>query len=748
MDINKVCTHCMNEVNVSNGTPCPVCGHILEQSMEITHQLKPFTILQGKYLVGDVLGEGGFGITYIGFDLNLEMKVAIKEFYPNGYATREAVSTNALTVYSGQNAETIYKWRDNFLKEARSLGKCSHLPGVVGVRDFFQENNTAYIVLEYLEGTTLKNYAKSMGGKIPASMLLPALEPIFIALEEVHRQGLIHRDISPDNIMLLPGGQMKLLDFGAARDYTEGGEKSLSVMLKPGYAPEEQYRSKGKQGPWSDIYALAGTIYKCLTGVTPPEAMERMREDGLRRPNELGAGLAPAQEGALLKAMSVFAEGRYQTVGEFQRDLYAEPIRQGTTRGDYKIPSEPAVVQNVSERERTMTGQPNITRATAGTSTASPISASSAGEQSVTSHSFRGKSAPDYKKIIIGVVLGLAAIWLIVSAVNILSSNGNEDSQSYGDTMAEQEMADDASTEPVEPEEAPAAEPDVDTPAKLNIEKCEDLKTLIGGLAYWADVELGEGTEIYIKDIEEWRLISMIQDIMGFTNYYQALPEENEEVARQAGREFALSREQMDDIASSATGTEYHFSDIYVSSGNGEFIGDYLTWDHYAHAQAGWYMDNYAVEKLGNGEWAITADSIYDYWDDLGVYYAYRVTATVRYNRDSCFNGYSVSSIRSEMYAYEDAAESQYMLPDSDKKYLTLDDLAGFTQEDCRIARNELYARYGRRFDDEALQAHFDSCDWYEGTISPEDFDDTVLNEYEMANRDLIVEYEELQGYR
>ncbi len=332
MDINKICTHCMTEVNQEKGMPCPICGHVLGQTMEITHQLKPLTILQGKYLVGDVLGEGGFGITYIGFDLNLEMKVAIKEFYPNGYATREAVSTNALTVYSGQNAETIYKWRDNFLKEARSLGKCSHLPGVVGVRDFFQENNTAYIVLEYLEGTTLKNYAKSMGGKIPASMLLPALEPIFIALEEVHRQGLIHRDISPDNIMLLPGGQMKLLDFGAARDYTEGGEKSLSVMLKPGYAPEEQYRSKGKQGPWSDIYALAGTIYKCLTGVTPPEAMERMREDGLRRPNELGAGLSLAQEEALLKAMAVFAEGRYQTVAQFHDALYVKEGVQPAVR--------------------------------------------------------------------------------------------------------------------------------------------------------------------------------------------------------------------------------------------------------------------------------------------------------------------------------------------------------------------------------------------------------------------------------
>ena len=132
---------------------------------------------------------------------------------------------------------------------------------------------------EFLEGQTLKEYCRERGGKLPVEQLLPALEPVILSLEEVHKEGLIHRDISPDNIMLLKSGQMKLLDFGAARDFTQEGEKSLSVLLKPGYAPEEQYRTKGNQGPWSDIYALAGTIYKRITGVTPPESMERMRKD-------------------------------------------------------------------------------------------------------------------------------------------------------------------------------------------------------------------------------------------------------------------------------------------------------------------------------------------------------------------------------------------------------------------------------------------------------------------------------------
>lgn len=314
----------MKEVDKENAGQCSHCGYDFLETKEIHHQLKPYTILAGKYLVGDVLGEGGFGITYIGYDLNLEIRVAIKEFFPNGYATRESKNTSVLTVYAGKNIDIVYKWRDNFLKEARSLAKCANLSGVVGVKDFFQENNTAYIVQEFLEGQTLKEYCKERGGKLPVEQLLSALEPVILALEEVHKEGLIHRDISPDNIMLLRGGQMKLLDFGAARDFTQEGDKSLSVLLKPGYAPEEQYRTKGNQGPWSDIYALAGTIYKCITGVTPPESMERMRKDELQRPSALGVSISPTVEKVLLKAMEVYAENRYQTIEEFHRDLYSQ----------------------------------------------------------------------------------------------------------------------------------------------------------------------------------------------------------------------------------------------------------------------------------------------------------------------------------------------------------------------------------------------------------------------------------------
>lgn len=323
MNYNNLCPHCMRDLGENRRLICPYCGYDFKKTTEITHHLRPFTILCGKYLIGDVLGEGGFGITYIGFDLNLEIKTAIKEFYPNGYCSRESRTTTKVTSYQGSNAEVYEKWRQNFVREAKILAKFSHLPGIVDVKDFFQENNTAYIVMEYLEGVTLKSYIKQQGGKLPVDQVIAALELPMLSLAQMHKAGLIHRDISPDNIMLTANGDMKLLDFGAARDYATEDQKSLSVMLKPGYAPEEQYRTKGKQGPWSDVYAFAATVYKCITGVTPIESMERLRQDDLKKPSELGVNISAQTEAALLKGMSVFAENRYQSMEELHRDLAA-----------------------------------------------------------------------------------------------------------------------------------------------------------------------------------------------------------------------------------------------------------------------------------------------------------------------------------------------------------------------------------------------------------------------------------------
>ena len=283
--------------------------------------LRKGTRLIGRYTIECVLGQGGFGITYLGMDELHKKKVAIKEFFPQGIVTRNIEYQDTVTVTFVGEKENYEKGKERFLKEARTMAKFSKDEGIVKALDFFEINNTAYIVMEYLEGITLKQYLRE-NQRIAPEDLIELLVPLIESLDEIHSQGMIHRDISPDNIMVLPDGRIKLMDFGAARDYTEFGEKSLSIVLKPGYAPPEQYQTHGIQGPWTDIYALCATMYKCITGENPPDAIERVMDDSLKKISEFGIVIPPQEEAAIIKGMSVSAKDRYQNIKDFCEDLY------------------------------------------------------------------------------------------------------------------------------------------------------------------------------------------------------------------------------------------------------------------------------------------------------------------------------------------------------------------------------------------------------------------------------------------
>ena len=288
---------------------------------ENLHCLRKGTRLIGRYTIEGVLGQGGFGITYLGIDELHEKKVAIKEFFPQGIVTRNIEYQDTVTVTFVGEKDNYEKGKERFLKEARTMAKFSKDEGIVKALDFFEINNTAYIVMEYLEGVTLKQYLRE-NQRIAPEDLIELLVPLIEALDEIHSQGLIHRDISPDNIMVLPDGRIKLMDFGAARDYTEFGEKSLSIVLKPGYAPPEQYQTHGIQGPWTDIYALCATMYKCITGENPPDAIERVMDDHLKKISAFGIPVLPQIEEAIIKGMSVSAQDRYQDIKDFCEALY------------------------------------------------------------------------------------------------------------------------------------------------------------------------------------------------------------------------------------------------------------------------------------------------------------------------------------------------------------------------------------------------------------------------------------------
>lgn len=315
---STICLGCMQEKGQAQ--VCPFCGYHENTLPLAPHYLEPGTMLAGKYLIGRGLGHGGFGTTYIARDQVLGIKLAIKEYLPQDCAARSA-GTNMVHPYSGDGTKRFAQGLESFLQEARTLARFDGSQNIVGVRDFFTENGTAYLVMNYLEGITLKQYLVRSGGKpVPFNSTMGMLMPVMDALKTVHAAGLLHRDVSPDNIFLTTSGQVMLIDFGAARQ-SMNIQQSMSVILKPGYAPEEQYRSRGNQGPWTDIYALGATMYRTLTGIIPSEALERMGNDDMVSPSQMGIRIPPYAEAAILRAMAVRAQDRFQTIDEFQSAL-------------------------------------------------------------------------------------------------------------------------------------------------------------------------------------------------------------------------------------------------------------------------------------------------------------------------------------------------------------------------------------------------------------------------------------------
>ena len=324
------CPNCMQLLN-GNSDTCPHCSFSISNYEEISNGLKPFTILQNKYMVGRAIGVGGFGITYIGWDLNLQMYIAIKEYFPESLAWRDS-SVSLTEVMPNTSKKDVYdKGLKRYVEEARNISRFYDLQGIVSVKDFFYENGTGYIVMEYINGVTLKEYLKSAGGRLNEATVLSLMKPVLESLSQIHNSGLVHRDISPDNIMVDQKNRIKLIDFGAARAQASAEDKTYTVILKHGYAPVEQYYAKGNQGAWTDVYSICATMYKMLTGQTPPNSIERMENDKYIPPSALGISVSPRTEQVLYKGLAIRCEDRYQNVSQMLADLYGNPMMANNT---------------------------------------------------------------------------------------------------------------------------------------------------------------------------------------------------------------------------------------------------------------------------------------------------------------------------------------------------------------------------------------------------------------------------------
>lgn len=313
------CLNCM-KIYEEQYNICPHCGFIKGTPPKEAYHLSPGANLTERYMIGTVLGFGGFGITYRAWDNILEKMVAVKEFYPNGIVNRIPGQSEVI-IYTGERANEFQKGKERFLAEARNMAKFSTHPNIVNVYDFFEANNTAYIVMEYLDGISYKQYIASNGGKVDPQVAVEVTLSVLDALKEIHKSKIIHRDISPDNIFICREGNIKVIDFGAARFSTGEEEKTLSIILKPGYAPPEQYRSKSRQGPWTDIYALGAVLYRALTGIMPDESVNRMVSDNLKSPQEIDPAIPEYLSNAVMRAMALNQELRFQNVNQFRMVL-------------------------------------------------------------------------------------------------------------------------------------------------------------------------------------------------------------------------------------------------------------------------------------------------------------------------------------------------------------------------------------------------------------------------------------------
>lgn len=315
------CNNCFEEYDKELGL-CPFCGYVEGEQAADVFCLSPGSVIDGRYIIGEKVSSGGFGIVYKAWDRKLETVVAIKEYYPSGLVNRLPGETKVILVAAKREKEFVYG-KTRFLEEARNMAKFSSHKNIVNVYQFFEENNTAYIVMEFLDGRTLGEVLQQQSVPLPYDYCINVASEVCSALRAIHKEKILHRDVSPDNIMICKDGTVKLFDFGAAR-FSASVENRVTVVVKPGFAPPEQYDKINRQDPRTDIYALGATLYYAMTGTRPEESTNRKIEDTLIEPSALDKSIPKNISNTIMRAMAVEKQYRFPDVDEFEKALLSE----------------------------------------------------------------------------------------------------------------------------------------------------------------------------------------------------------------------------------------------------------------------------------------------------------------------------------------------------------------------------------------------------------------------------------------
>ena len=748
MNIQKLCPGCMKYMEeIEKMNVCPYCGFHIKNPQIKSYHLPPYTLVgegnDKRYMIGRAVGEGAFGITYLSYDTKLEMKVAIKEFYPGKYATRENTVTKEVTLHN-QEGINLEAMKNGAVHEARKLAKLDKYDGIVEVKDYFMDNETSYIVMEYIEGEDLKDYLKRNGGKLSVEQTKRMMKPVIEALEYVHKMNIIHRDISPDNLMITKDGNMKLIDFGAARE-AEAGEKT--VMVKLGYAPIEQFSATGNQGPWTDVYALAGTFYHCITGRKPVQATDRITNDAMIPPSQLGVAISLEEEAALLHALAVRTTDRTQNMQEFGRELYSSVTNTNINHiGNVQRTTPPYVNGNMGQRNMVQGQKPiNV-----------PMQ----------QYAVQQKKSP--VALIVAIVMGLVVLSIV--GVVFLGVMTNKDTSSGDDIYADSKEEVQGKRTGNESNKSQInvyrSLDDWKADSYEGIEVTEILILLEQWDAFEED-EKAEAEEILAEMIATFQneadrnMNTYIQINKDYASALQYILNVQSDLSRVEHYAVAVSYVNMEQYETKYASvlTEY---ETYVENKVADLaaLGDEVSVEQ-VFTEADAYLSGDAYEKLKERSYTIvTIKKINRYMQngagaaDIIAYINENLSKT----GNNCWVVEYLDHFR-EVYRLETNApitmvaqinhiSNGYIIPSSNSINLNYTDLSYLSQYELYIAFFEIYARHGRMFSDPAVNQYFQACNWYMPTTTADAFDESCLNQYEKNNIATILAFQKENGYR
>ncbi len=735
------------------------------------------TILNGEYIIKRVLGQGGFGITYEASVHKSNDLVAIKEYFPDTMASRS--THTEVTPYAGERGTNFTYGKQCFLEEAKTLANFNGNPAIVDVKKYFEENGTAYFVMDYITGKSFKKYLDEKGGKIPFDEAMEIITPVMDALTAVHGKGIIHRDVTPDNIYITDSGQVKLLDFGAARYSLGDKSRSLDVVLKHGYAPKEQYTRHGRQGPYTDVYSLAVTIYRSVTGRLIPDSIDRLEEDEIVLPAAFGVNMTDAQEAALFKALAVDYKERYHSMAEFKAALLGgqtassasgsvnrEIVFDTPDAGKTVLPSgsipqgstlqQPnTVVQSNTVSQPNTVVQPNTAAGNVNTS-----QTSGAGTVVLQQASEKKGISQSNKIILIVSAAAVAIIAFIVVTVIVVNRSAGNNASVATDTVpaAPSVSADDTNGQENEnPGEDVGMVTEggsttmTDNPASLGKIDTSKLTAAAGYEFPDRGITFDSSTQLTL-DADEDVLTIGYDPLDGSTGKIYMVD------FGQCG-EVESYMDTIEDVAV--------WQDIeYTTDLTPLTVGNYPGWlAGFTGLGNSLYKNGYVL--LITPYVGVSRRMVGLIGEDTKVFNEIINTLNIDGAHTEDLSGVdTTNTYKIPRNSDTDSSGDGYLFADSSERLLTqadIDDLYrrvenAYAQENSGndvkyymsmvlcYARNEIFARNGRKFSSSELQEYFNGMDWYEPKYDAKEFDYVNLTEIEKKNVDFIKEQEKTYG--